>query len=125
MVRWYWACLRRPSSLVQTPLEAKRFCLVGWLSKMLGITKFLKINRKFREYSKTKFSTSRKCRVIHGVFYSTFLKISRLPDKIFRNGFLGCRGDNLGQLSKKFLNLYTLKNCNLMYKIYFKNLNTS
>ena len=28
MVRWYWARLRRPSRLVQTPLEAKRFCLV-------------------------------------------------------------------------------------------------
>jgi hypothetical protein len=28
MIRWYWACLRRPLRLVQIPIEAKRFCLV-------------------------------------------------------------------------------------------------
>jgi hypothetical protein len=28
MVRWCWACLRRPSRLIRTPLEARRFCLV-------------------------------------------------------------------------------------------------
>src|SRR5687768_12208176 len=36
MVQWYWACLRRPSRLVQILLEAKRFCLVvTWLSSIL------------------------------------------------------------------------------------------